>query len=139
MHTHPETNSIPSVLREAKALQRCVQSDSLADALPVLRRLLAQQVLQGLSLPELYRSRQLVQRKHILRLLALEAGYHSWEQYRPVLATLPLDELSHFDVIRRQVGYPNLWFASWTEAQQYVATQGGRCLRVGQQAVVIVA
>lgn len=139
MHTHSETNSSHYVLREAKYLQRCAHSASLAEALPVLRRLLAQQVLQGLSLPELYRSRQLVQRKHILRLLALEAGYHSWEQYRPVLATLPLDELSHFDVIRRQVGYPNIWFASWVEAQDYVAKHGGRSWRVGQQAVVIVA
>lgn len=135
-HTAPSA-AVNHVLRIAKQLHRAATSESLAQALPVLRRLLDSGTLNGLSLPELHRRRQSIQRKHILRMLAIEAGHPSWEIYKPVLANKATDELDHFDIIRRQAGYPNLWFSSLAEAQQYATQHGGRALPVRHQAVVI--
>ncbi len=125
------------VLRHAKQLQRDARSDSLAGSLPVLRRLLAAGVLRHASLARLHAQRERVQRKHILRLLALEAGHAGWEDYRKTLATLDPGQLEHFDLLRRHVGYPNLWFASLEEAQRHANAHGGRAMRCGRQAVVI--
>lgn len=125
------------VLREARNLHRAANSDSLARSLPVLRRLLATGVLHGMALPELHRQRGTVQRKHVLRMLALEAGHPSWEAYRVALAHMTADELPHFDILRRHAGYPNHWFSSLDEAQAHAARHGGRVMRVGHQAVVM--
>lgn len=124
------------VLRIARKLHRAAASPSLATALPVLRRVIASNTLHGLSLPELYRRRDMVQRKHILRTLATEAGFNSWEAYRSVLDHLRADQLEHFDVVGRQAGYPNLWFSTSAEAQAHARKYGGRLVRVGEQAVV---
>ncbi len=139
MHTphlaSPE--AITAILREAKRLHRAAASESLSLSLPVLRRLLLQQVLQGIALTELRRQRHIVQRKHLLRLLAVEAGFDNWETYRASLATMTVDDLAHFDMVRTQVGYPNHWFSTHEEAQRHVDQHGGRLMRVGQQAVVL--
>jgi len=126
------------VLREAKKLHRAAVSESLAESLPVLRRLLSAQVIQGLSLPELSQGRSKVQRKHVLRALAIEAGYSSWEEYRVALVGLEPHALEQFDVLKRAAGYPNLWFSSFEEAEVHAAAHGGRAIRVGKQAVVLV-
>jgi len=136
----PVQNSDPVklVLREAKHLHRAATSDSLAQALPVLRRLLSSNTFHAISLPDLHRRKNLVQRKHLLRMLAIEAGHASWEDYRKVLPAMTPDRVEHFDILRRSAGYPNLWFSSLEEAQAHVETNGGRALRVGDQAVVLV-
>lgn len=141
-HVSPSTSAtaggaVSAVLREAKRLHRAAASDSLAQSLPVLRRLLQQQVLLGISLPALRRQRDIVQRKHMLRLLAAEAGFSAWEAYRARLVTMSVADLAHFDMVRAQVGYPNLWFSTPEEAQRHVDQHGGRLMRVGQQAVVL--
>jgi hypothetical protein len=125
-------------LRIAKRLHKAALEGAPNQALPVLRRVLASGSLRDLSLPQLHKNRALVRRKHILRTLAVEAGYASWEHYRAALATLPVEELPHFDLVRSQAGYPNLWFASVAEAQAYTAQHGGRMMAVGEQAVVLV-
>jgi len=125
------------VLREAKKLQRAATSESLAQALPVLRRLLSSNTLTGITLPELHRRRDIIQRKHLLRMLAIEAGYPGWEWYRPALARMSVDEVEHFDIIRSRASSLNHWFSSMDDARKYAATHGGRPLRVGRQAVVI--
>ena len=137
MPTH-SNDTLKCILREAKVLHRAATSDSLSQALPVLRRLLATDTIRNVSLPELHRGRGIIQRKHVLRMLALEAGYGSWEDYRKVLPELPPEAIGHFDILRRTAGYPNVWFSTFPEAQAYAKAQGGRALRVGQQAVVLV-
>jgi hypothetical protein len=124
------------VLRTAKRLHKAALSAAPSQSLPVLRRVLATGSLRELSLPELHKNRTLVRRKHILRTLAVEAGHVSWETYRDALVTMRADELPHFDLVRSQAGYPNLWFASVTEAQAHAARHGGRVMAVGAQAVV---
>jgi hypothetical protein len=125
------------LLREAKRLHHAATSESLATALPVLRRILATGTLAGLSLPHLHRRRDMVQRKHILRMLAIEAGFKSWEAYRPALALMTADKLPHFDIARAQAGYPNFWFSTLAEAQAHAAAHGGRAMAVGSQGVVL--
>lgn len=125
------------VLSEAKRLHRSATSESLANSLPILRRLIASGALAAMSLPELRRKKQSVQRKHILRMLAIEAGYANWETYRPALSKLSVDEVQHFDIVRRKAGYPNPWFSSLAEAQTFRDRHGGVVLPVGRQAVVL--
>ncbi|MCB2034182.1 MAG: hypothetical protein KDF57_13060, partial [Ottowia sp.] len=55
-------DAAPLVLREARRLHRAARSDQLSTALPVLRRLIAEGVLAGTSLPQLHRARHTVQR-----------------------------------------------------------------------------
>lgn len=125
------------LLRIARNLHRTVSSGSLSVSLPIMRRLIATSTLTAISLPELQRNRDIVQRKHVLRMLAIEAGFKCWEDYRHALDRMSLEELTHYDHLRRQVGYPNLWFSNYEEAQAYANDHGGRALRVGLQAVVL--
>ncbi|GAA5481392.1 hypothetical protein Hsar01_00601 [Haloferula sargassicola] len=120
-----------------KRLHRAARSGSPAESLPVLRRLLKSGVVRGHSLSSLFAQRAIIQRKHLLQLLALEAGHGDWPGFRRTLAGLPPDQLEAFDLIVREAGYPNHWFATYEEAEHFAHTRGGRCLRVGGQGVVI--
>lgn len=134
----PGRQVVEVVLREAKKLHRAAVSESLAASLPVLRRVLSAHVIRGMTLPELSRHRGMVQRKHVLRMLAVEAGYPGWEEYRGALVATEPQSLQQFDVMRHVAGYPNIWFSSMKEAEEHSAVHGGRAVRVGQQAVVFV-
>lgn len=133
---HPET-AAELLLRIARNLHRAINSDSLCVSLPILRRLLATATLTAVSLPELQRNRDIIQRKHVLRMLAIEAGFSCWEDYRHALDNMQIDELAHFDHLRRTSSYPNLWFSSYADAQIYAKAHNSRALRVGGQAVVL--
>lgn len=130
-------NASQLILRQAKQLHRAASSESTASSLPVLRRLLASKAIAERPLPELHRRRDSIQRKHILRMLALEAGFSSWERYRDSLKDLPAEALAQFDVMRNEIGYPNLWFSTLVEAEVYVAEHGGKAVAVGGQALVV--
>ena len=132
-----ETGVAP-LLRVAKRLHRAAVSSSLVESLPVLRRLLAAQVIRGLTLPQLSQRRSSVQRKHVLHALAIEAGFLNWDAYRGALAEGPQDPPLPFDVHTRSAGYPNLWFSSLADAETHTARHGGHAVRHGQQAVVFV-
>lgn len=125
------------VRRQARRLHKAVLSDSLSASLPVLRRLLATAVLTGLSLPQLQQQRDIVQRKHLFQMLAIEAGYDSWEHYRTQLAILTPNQLEHYDILRSQKGQLNHWFSTPHEAERYAQAYGGRAVAVGGQAVVV--
>jgi len=133
------TTAIEFVLREAKSLHRASTSDSLSSALPVLRRLIAAGCMPTSYLPDLFRTRHRVRRKHLLRMLAIEAGFASWEQYRPVLNHLPLRQLEQFTLVDKGCANLNLWFSNEIQARQFAQANGGRVVRVGGQAVVLPA
>lgn len=137
LQSNPES-AADMVLRIARSLHRAAYSESKVISLPVLRRLLASATLTAVSLPELHHHRDIIQRKHILRMLAVEVGYKCWEDYRHALDSMKVDELSHFDHLRRTAGYPNLWFSNYDEAQDYAKENTGYALRVGEQAVVLI-
>lgn len=129
--------AVKPVLNLAKRLHKAALSEQLSLSLPVLRRVLATRTLYDISLPELRQSRSRVQRKHILRTLAIESGYPSWEEYRQALSSMVASDLEHYDLIRPTAGYPNLWFPSVSQAAKHVVTHGGQAIRVGDQGVVI--
>jgi hypothetical protein len=125
------------VLTLARQLHKSATSDSRALSLPVLRRVIASGTLRDIDLPELYRRRSTVQRKHVLRTLAVEAGFASWEEYRPALNTMTADQLAHFDLTIGRASYPNIWFPSKAEAITHADKHGGHVMSVGEQGVVI--
>jgi hypothetical protein len=133
----PERSPADALLREARRIHRAALSDSLETALPVLRRLLACGAVPRRPLPELFRQRRTVQRKHVLRALALEAGFPSWEDWRPALGTASDAAVTQAIEIHRDPGALKLWFRSESEARGYAAEQGGRVLRVGAHVVVV--
>lgn len=124
--------------REARRLHRAAASDSLAAALPVLRRVLASGAIRHDSLPEAFRRRDELQRKHLLRTLAVEAGFESWEAWRPALQGLSRADLERTAGGPRDTSQLKLWFRNLAEADAYAATHGGQAVAVGGQAVVLV-
>ncbi len=134
---HQLHSAVKALLRRAKRLHKDARSDSKAKALPILRRLIASKALTNLSLVDLYRDRSVIQRKHLLRMLAVEMGYSGWEVCRAELATMTMDEVNHYDLQSRNMGYPNRWFSSLAEARAYAAEHGGKPISVGDQAVIV--
>ncbi|MGL4576315.1 MAG: hypothetical protein ACRCV9_16145 [Burkholderiaceae bacterium] len=133
----PEITSTQVVLREAKRLHRAATSDSLSSALPVLRRLLNAAAVPTQTLPSLYRLRSTVQRKHVLRTLAFEAGHASWEEYSRVLPLLDAQQLQQSFLSERGVASLKLWFPNEAGAEHFAAQNGGQAVRVRSQAVVL--
>jgi hypothetical protein len=95
--------------------------------------------LPATTLPDLFRRRQAVQRKHVLRTIAFEAGCESWEEYRPALARVNARQVEHLSLLEQGPANLRLWFSSESEAIQSVAEHGGRAVRAGVQAVVLPA
>lgn len=126
-------------LREAKTLHRQAKSDSLSCSLPVLRRLLNTNVLIGLTLPELKKDTTIVQRKHLLQMLAVESGHKSWADFKHALENMfESDQMQlPYSLELKQAGYPTLWFSQSSEAHAYASENGGKVVIVGKQAVCI--
>lgn len=133
----PTASSTLLVLREARRLHRAAASDSPSISLPVLRRVLAAGAAPTRTLPNLFRARNTVQRKHVLRTLAVEAGYGSWEEYARALPLLDMQQLQLALHAERGASRLKLWFASEAEAAQFASEHGGQAVRVGKQAVVL--
>lgn len=133
----PSSPSTEIVLREARRLHRAATSDSPAAALPVLRRLLAARAVPACSLPSLFNLRSTVQRKHVLRTLAVEAGFDSWESYSRALPRIDAALLQQAFEAGRDVSQLRRWFASPALATQYAAKRGGQVVPMGGQAVVL--
>ena len=92
-------------------------------------------MLPNTTLPNAFRARSNLQRKHFLRLLALEAGFSSWETYRPALKNTHPSELDAFIVLEKGWAFIHSWFPSEEQAQR--AKADGRVVRIGNQAVVL--
>lgn len=136
-HKRAATPAAAIVLDLARRLHRAATSDSPSASLPVLRRLLQTNSIRDFALPELYRQRDLVQRKHVLRTLAVEAGFTRWERYRSALETMTPEQLTHFELAGSRAGYPNVWFSSHAEASAFAHEHGGHAMPVGKQGVVL--
>lgn len=129
---------ISALLWQAKRLHRGACSDAKVTALPILRRLLASQVIRDVSLPALFKQRAMIQRKHLLHMLAMEAGEANWQDYRRLLVAGKGHSVIDTDKHLRDAGYPNLWFSSFDQAQRHAEQHGGRAVAVSTQGVVLV-
>ncbi len=133
-----QSESINLLLREAKRLHRAAKAESLQCALPVLRRLIASNTLKNISLVALHRKREIIQRKHILNMLAYEVGYNNWAEYKQEMIAGRTITTEHYSILLKNTGYPNQWFSNLKEAKEYARINGGKPIPVGNQAVVIV-
>ncbi len=125
------------MLREAKRLHRAAASDALSEALPVLRRLLAARAVPAYPLQALFRDRASLQRKHVLRMLAFEAGHASWEAYSQALSSLDSQSVVLSVAVRRSTAVLKHWFVGEQQAAQFASTHGGLVTRVGQEGAVV--
>lgn len=124
-------------LREAKVLHKQAQSDSLARSLPVLRRLLSAEVLTNISLVELKNTTTLIQRKHLLQMLAVENGTRCWTDFKQQIEASDDGSILPNSLELREAGYPVLWFSSADEASAYTEHHGGKIVKLGSQAAVV--
>lgn len=128
-------HAVDIVLREARRLHRAAASPSLETALPVLRRLLAARVLPMRTLPECHRLRARVQRKHLLRMLAIEAGCAQWDDWRSLLVSGAAAAPDY--ATARDVGRLKHWFVDPSDAVRHAAGCGGTVVCIGGQAAVV--
>ena len=137
----PEASQTPDAValarRMARTLQRAAQKGELVLALPVLRRLLVHEVVPAMPLPELLRQRHVLQRKHFLWLLAVEAGYANWEVYLQGLLKQEPAAVAPLHVKASGAAVLKNWFANEADAQQFAQEHGGEVVAMGGQAVVI--
>jgi hypothetical protein len=120
-------------------LHKLALRGSLVFALPVLRRLLRAGLFPATTLPQLHRSRESVRRKHLLRMLAIESGYRSWEEFVPALEAASAADLPFVRALRVQASQLNLWFPSQDSASEFARQHGGEVIPIGSQAVVVPA
>lgn len=125
------------MLREAKRLHRAATSDALSEALPVLRRLLAARAVPACPLQVLFRDRASLQRKHVLRMLACEAGHASWEAYSQALSSLDSQAVVLSVAAQRSTAMLKHWFVGEQQAAQFASVHGGLVAPVGQQGAVV--
>ncbi|USD67378.1 hypothetical protein [Vibrio sp. SCSIO 43136] len=133
---HQDNPDLQLWLREAKVLHKAALSPSLANSLPVLRRLLSAKVLEGISLPELKSQSEIIQRKHLLHMLAAENGKRCWAEFKQQIESAPQGSILPNSLELKEAGYPVLWFSSLSEANRYSEEHGGKVIKVGEQAAV---
>lgn len=129
-------SAVEQALCLARTLHRASKHASLLVAMPALRRAHGARVFAELTLSALYRQRHLLQRKHFLRALAVEAGFANWESYLPTLRSRPPQALEHYRT-GLEFGYPNAWFSTHALAIAFAEQHGGKVVRYGQQAMVV--
>jgi hypothetical protein len=145
MHTHSPRNNPAAynaefLRRVARRLQREAHSEKPSSSLPVLRRLLQAGVVPAARLTDLYHAREFVQLKHMLRMIAAELGYPSWEACKHEIDRKPASMLDRFRLDLGAFGdYNQVWFSNEKEAQQWQAENGGHMVVYGSQAVVMTA
>lgn len=139
--TQPLASSADAVaflLKKAKLFHRAAQSKSVSNSLPILRRLINSRVLINVSLVELNKQKIIIKRKHILQLFAIEAGFKEWSAYRHSVEKSANWKYDDYLIALTYDTYPNLWFSTLDEAIVYATENGGRAIKAGKQAMVIV-
>jgi len=140
MNTPKTISKLNSFLRTAKILHRITKNGSISQIMPVIRRLHVADIFYGTALSQLFKERLTLQRKHFLRLLAIESGYKSWEALKPALEEkLHANIKEPFTNTANDTSVMKIWCSSESEAKDYVAKNGGEVIRYGDQAMVLLA
>lgn len=111
------SDTLGRVLHHARRLHRAARSASIAAAMPVVRRIHGVGLFPELGVAGLYRARASLQRKHVLRMLAIEAGHASWEAYRAVLPGMTPEAVVPWHLSDHLAAGLNLWFSNEAEAR----------------------
>jgi hypothetical protein len=126
-------------LREhARRLLRHARDGDTSAAMPVLRRLAAANVTRAGRLADLHATRDGLQLKHLLALLAAELGYASWDDCKVDIDRQPAAAIDRY---RLDAGafndFEKNWFANEADAREWQRGHGGYIVRYGDQAVAI--
>lgn len=126
--------------RYARRLLRAARADEPSKALPVLRRIIAMQVMPELRVTELYAVRASIQLKHVLHMLARELDFTAWESCKQSIDRMPTQMLDRYRLELGMFGdYQQNWFADAATALDWQRQNGGYLIKYGQQAVAILA
>lgn len=136
----PKNLSHDALLRRcARLMLRHAHAEQSSLALPVLRRVLAAKAVPEQRLSALFSVRESLQLKHMLRTLATELGFDSWEACKQQVETLSPVQLDRY---RFDLGafnnYERIWFPDEASALRWQQESGGYVVRYGEQAVGIV-
>jgi len=140
-HSSGENPSNSDFLRNyARRLLRRARSLEPSQSLPVLRRIVAVDIMPELRITELYSARTTLQLKHILHMLAKELGFAAWELCKKQIDQCAPAILDRYRLDLGMFGdYQQNWFADAETAQAWQKENGGYLVNVGRQVVAILA
>jgi len=122
--------------RYARRVLRDVREGDAVRALPILRRMIAQQVTPELRLSELYAIRASIRLKHFLHMLAHELGFSAWERCKSEVNDRPANSLDRYRMDSGMYAdYQQNWFANRATADRWQSEHGGYLIQYGQQVV----
>jgi hypothetical protein len=138
---NPSSTSHADFLRRyARSMLRDARSEHPSKALPIIRRVHAVGIFPIARLSDLYHARESLQLKHVLRTIAAELGYATWNACKHDVDYQPSSVLDRF---RLDIGgfgdYEKIWFSSESAAQEWRRTHGGHVVVYGSQAVLMTA
>jgi hypothetical protein len=117
---------------------RDARSDHPSKALPIIRRVHSAGILPTPRLTDLYQARESLQLKHILRTVAAELGYATWDACKHDVDRQPSSVLDRFRLDLGGFGdYNQIWFSNESTAQEWQREHGGHVVVYGSQAVVM--
>lgn len=143
MHPHSRRTAVLDtntdfLRRYARSMLRSAHSDQPSRALPIVRRVFSAGAMISSRVTELYHARATLQLKHMLRTLAAELGYATWDACKRDIDRRPAEVLDRF---RLDLGvfndHEHIWFADQPSAAAWQREHGGRLLAYGKQAVVM--
>lgn len=126
--------------RYARRLLRQARSLEPSQSMPILRRIVAMEIMPELRITEVYSVRATLQLKHLLHMLAKELGFPAWELCKKQIDQCAPEKLDRYRLELGMFGdYQQNWFADIDTAQAWQRENGGYLVRVGHQAVAILA
>ncbi|RQO34295.1 hypothetical protein DBR37_11890 [Herminiimonas sp. KBW02] len=126
--------------RYARRLLRHARADEPVKTLPVLRRIIAMQVMPELRVTDLYAVRTSIQLKHVLHMLARELEFSAWEVCKHSIDRLPAAVLDRYRLELGMFGdYRKNWFPDIVTARAWQQQNGGYLVSYGRQVVALLA
>jgi hypothetical protein len=126
--------------RYARRLLRNARSLEPSQSLPILRRIVAAEIMPELRITEVYSVRTTLQLKHILHMLAKELGFGAWELCKKRIDQCAPEILDRYRLDLGMFGdYQQNWFADADTARAWQKENGGYLVNVGSQVVAILA
>jgi hypothetical protein len=126
--------------RYARRLLRQARADEPLKTLPVLRRIIATQVMPELRVTDLYPVRASIQLKHVLHMLARELEFSAWEVCKHSIDSMPAAVLDRYRLELGMFGdYEKNWFPDMETARAWQQQNGGYLVSYGRQVVALLS
>jgi hypothetical protein len=126
--------------RYARRLLRQARADEPLKTLPVLRRIIATQVMPELRVTDLYAVRASIQLKHVLHMLARELEFSAWEVCKHSIDSMPAAVLDRYRLELGMFGdYEKNWFPDMETARAWQQQNGGYLVSYGRQVVALLS